>query len=260
MSPDPVMAWLIPGVVVLVRTGSVVQWVPFFANTGWMSPAKALFSLLLTLLLVPVLPVGTWPIPATAGGLTALLAGEALVGLGMGLVIMIFLFALELVGDMLGYQMAFSMARAVDPGHGSQTNVLSAFLGLVGAIYFLMIGGDHMVLRTLGNSFTWLPPGQLWVRQEVWEGLRNLINHAFVMGIRLALPGVAAMLLLDITLGILGKTTPKVQIFFLGLPMKVGIGLVLFAALVGTVLTLWGGALQQELGQWMQQILSFLRR
>lgn len=226
--------------IVFIRLESFLLFVPFFDNPNFSAiPIQTGFAFMIALLLFPAISTGHWVIPDNLLGYMYMMASEIMVGILMGLVLVILLFALQLAGRMLGFQMAFSMANVVDVTFGSDTNVLSVFMVMIGTMIFIAVGGDHYLLLTLKQSFTTLPPGAMTVTKPFLVELSKLVQHAFIVGFKLSVPAVILLLSIDVTLGLIGKTAAKMQIFFVGLPLKIAFGLFSFALIVGFIAEVW---------------------
>jgi len=202
--------------------------------------AKVGFTFFLTMLLFPAIPKETWTIPGHMPGFLLVMMMEVIVGVLMGLTFLIILFGLQLAGRVLGFQMAFSMANAADPTFGSNANVLSVMLVMMGTMMFIAMRGDHYMLYSLIRSFDVLVPGTIVVTKNLINEMSRMIIKSFEVGFKLASPAVVLLLCIDVTLGLIGKTASKMQIFFVGLPLKIATGLFSVTLIMGFVLTIWG--------------------
>jgi flagellar biosynthetic protein FliR len=225
--------------IVFIRLGAFIAFVPFFNNQNYIMPIKVGFAFFISLLLFPSINTSSWDIPSNLPGFIWVVTGEILVGILMGLVFLIFLFALQLTGRVLGFQMAFSMANVVDTTFGANANVLSVMMVIVGTMIIVSLGGDHYLLYSLNRSFEQLVPGGFLVTKTVIDELSRLVIHAFDVGFRLAAPAVILLICVDLTLGLIGKTASKMQIFFVGLPLKISMGLFSFGLILGFIMTVW---------------------
>ncbi len=225
--------------IVFIRMGAFIAFVPFFNNPNFVMTIKVGFAFFISLLLFPSISTAHWSIPTDVLGFIYVITMEIMVGILMGLTFLILLFALQLAGRMLGFQMAFSMANVVDATFGANANVLSVFMVLMGTMIIVAMGGDHYLLYSINHSFDVLTPGALLVTRPLLNELSRLIVNAFVVGFKLASPAVILMLCIDVTLGLIGKTASKMQIFFVGLPLKISIGLFSFSLILGFVAGIW---------------------
>jgi flagellar biosynthetic protein FliR len=135
--------------------------------------------------------------------------------------------------------MAFSMANVVDTTFGANANVLSVMMVIVGTMVIVALGGDHYLLYSLNRSFDLMAPGGFLVTKAVIDELSRLVVHAFDIGFRLAAPAVILLICVDLTLGLIGKTASKMQIFFVGLPLKISMGLFSFGLILGFIISIW---------------------
>ncbi|MCP5105434.1 MAG: hypothetical protein GY950_18745 [bacterium] len=224
---------------VFVRIGAFIAFVPFFNNKNYIMAIKVGFAFFVSFLLFPSISTSSWVLPTSMWELVYVMSLEILVGILMGLTLLILLFGLQLAGRMLGFQMAFSMANVVDATFGSNANVLSVFMVILGTMLIVAMGGDHYMLYSVNRSFELLAPGTLMVNKPVLNELSRMVVHAFEVGFKLASPAVILLLSIDVTLGLIGKTASKMQIFFVGLPLKISIGLFSFSLILGFIATIW---------------------
>lgn len=176
----------------------------------------------------------------------------------IGLTLLIILFGLQLAGRILGFQMAFSMANVVDNTFGSNANVLSVMLVLIGTMLILSMNGDHYLLYSLTRSFEILVPGSIAVTRNLLDELSRMIVHGFEIGFKLASPAIILLLAIDLTLGLIGKTASKMQIFFVGLPLKISVGLFSFSLVLGFVISIWGEDIG-KLPQYLIHLFTLMR-
>lgn len=243
---------------VFIRIGSFISFVPFFENRNFIIPVKVGLSFLLSLLLFPSIDTSAWVIPTHVPGFLLTVTQEILIGILMGLCLMILLFALQFTGYLIGFQMAFSMANAVDLTFGENDNILSVFLVMLGTMLLLTMNGDHFLLYTLTRSFSLLIPGSIAVTRNLVDELSRMIIRAFEIGFKVASPAVILLLCIDVTLGIIGRTASKMQIFFVGLPLKIAVGLFSFTVILSIILSIWSKEVER-LPREMMNILKLMR-
>ncbi len=238
---------------VFIRISAFMLFVPFFNNQNFLSTAKVVLAFTLALLLFPTISHSSWVMPTHIPGFILSVTQEILVGILMGLAFLILLFGLQLTGRLIGFQMAFSMANVVDATFGASANVLSVFLVMLGTMLIIALKGDHYLLYCLNKSFEILTPGHMAVTKALIKDLSVMIVNAFEVGFKLASPAVILLLCIDVTLGLIGKTASKMQIFFVGLPLKISIGLFSFTLVIGFVLGIWG----EEVAKFPEYLLRF---
>jgi len=169
------------------------------------------------------------PIPAVAlDSMAALLlaAQQVLVGLALGFAVRIVFAAIELGGEMIGLQMGLNFASFFDPATASQTNGVGRLFGAMVALLFVVIDGHLAVIAALVQSFTAFP-----VSTEVLGWLRTLQPQlwgaeVFQLGLWIALPLVGMLLFINIVLGVISRVAPQINVFAVGFPVTLAVGLV----------------------------------
>jgi flagellar biosynthetic protein FliR len=212
---------------VFFRVGILFLMLPFFGARGVPVLWKAGFSLLLAAILVPVLPPSP-RLPMNTPRLVMGLASEALLGLVLSLGVFMLLSAVQLAGQLLGFQMGFNMASALDPQTGAQSSVISQFLYLFTVLLLFAIDGHHLFIAALVSSFEKIPPGTFLLQGLHVGYLVALGGEMFLTGFKIAAPVMVALFLSNLCLGIVARTVPQVNVLMVGFPLNIGLGLILF--------------------------------
>lgn len=206
------------------RITGVMMIDPVFSSRAVPRTFKAGFALILTLLLAPVLP----PFPAvplvSAEGFWMLIQ-QWLIGMSMGFVMRLVMGAVEMAGLLISTQMGLGFAMFFDPQNAGQSPAVSTVLTLFVTLMFLTFNGHQVVLATLVDSFRVLPIGQqvplvTWKLIAVWGG------HLFSWGLWLSLPVIAALLVVNLAIGVMTRAAPQFNILSFGFPLTLGIGFV----------------------------------
>lgn len=204
-------------------------------------------AVLLTLLVAPTLPP-TGSVSPFSGAGVLLILQQILVGAALGFAMQVAFAAIGLAGDMIGLQMGLSFANFVDPQHSGQSPVLGMYLGLLATLIFLAIDGHLFLIQALAESFRLAPigPEALWGNR--WTGLVAWGGELFRIGLHLALPVLAAMLAVNIALGVLTRAAPQLNLFSIGFPISLIAGLAMLALLLPYL----GGPIQTVLLEALQ--------
>ncbi len=230
-SPDTVLNFLMT----LFRISLILFVLPFFGGEGTPVPVKAALCLVLALALFPSLQFSGVKFPAHPFNIVLMLAGELVLGLVLGLVVMFIFAAVRTGGQLIGFQMGFSMVNVMDPDTGASESVTSHFLNMVVLLTFLSLNGHLMLLQVLVDSFTLVPPGGLFLSPALTKGVLELSGQMFSLGIKVAAPVVASLFLVDLALALVSRAAPQMNILMLGFPLKITVGF-LFLSLLFTVL------------------------
>lgn len=223
---------------------------PLWGHSSVPTQAKIGLAVLVSILVAPTLP----PLP-DAGPFTWAGAGivleQIVIGVAIGLVMQIAFAAVQAAGEFIGLQMGLAFATFFSPDTGTNTMILSRLLHMVTLLLFLAFDGHLVVLEILATSFTTLPVGLGGLNPGAFAMLARYGATIFASGLLLALPLVAPLLIMNLTLGILNRSAPQLTVFNIGLPASLSVGLVLLAVLM------------MDLGRFVQShfsaVLGFLR-
>jgi flagellar biosynthesis protein FliR len=148
---------------------------------------------------------------------------EAMVGLSLGFFTMVLLYAVQLAGSFIDLQSGFAMSAMFNPQTGVQEHLTGKFFYILAMLFFLSIDGHHLLIRGVLASYEWIPI-EAWLPSSVTENLVNLslliMKNMFWIAILIASPIVGTIFLVDIALGILAKTVPQMNLFVVGIPVK----------------------------------------
>jgi len=213
-------AWL----PVFVRVATFIFATPLFGR-GVPPQTRAGFATFLALLLTGAVPLSD--VPQDLAGYLLVIVEEVGVGLAMGLVVSMVVSAVYLAGQLLDIPIGFSMVNVFDPEAGIQTPVLSQFHYVIAILVLFGANGHHALLRALADSFALFPPGAAWNAAASLDAALAGFARMFELGVRIALPVIGALFLVDVALGIVARAVPQVNVFFVGFPLKIGLGIAL---------------------------------
>jgi flagellar biosynthetic protein FliR len=204
---------------VLARVAGALSFVPLPGFSNGADAAKILLALSLTVALAPLWPAVALPEPPAAG-MVAALASEAAFGLTVGLAVAILIESLLVAAQVFGLQAGYSYASTIDPNTQADSNLLLVFAQLSGGLLFFSLGMDRQVLRVFAASLAAHPPGTFFLRASSMEAIAGLGAGMFATGVRLALPVVVLLALIDISLALLGRIHQQLQLLTLAFPVK----------------------------------------
>ena len=199
---------------------------PVFSHATVPRPVRIALALLVTAIVVPTLPAAAPVSPFTAAGIL-LIAEQVLIGVAIGLAMQIAFATVTLAGDLIGLQMGLSFAAFIDPQNSEQAPIVGSFLSIVLMLVFLAINGHLLLIAALANSFQAFPVAPDGVR--ALDALRLVRAGAdlFALGLQIALPVIGTMLLTNITLGMLARTSPQLNLLAVGFAVTLTVGLLM---------------------------------
>jgi flagellar biosynthetic protein FliR len=216
----------------LVRVGGMVVFAPFFASTALPVRAKAVLVGAVAFLLAPL--VAALPSAHAELGFSALL-GELAVGLVYGLSLTLLNEMLIFAGQIAGLQLSFSLVNLLDPASAIQTPLLGDLFQLMGTLVIITAGLDRILLASVVRSFRVAPLGAFALGPPAALTIVRAAAGIFFAATELAAPLLAATLLVEIAVSLLGKLSPQLPVTSLTIPFKTITG---FAILLGS-LALW---------------------
>jgi flagellar biosynthetic protein FliR len=209
----------------LVRVLALFSVAPLLSHRAVPARLKVALAVAITAVLVPTVP--TPPITdALSGAGLALLVNNILIGVMLGFAVRLIFAALELAGELIGLQMGLSFAGFFNPASGMAQNAVGSFMSLLALLMFIAIDGHLMLLHALGESFRLFPlvggSGELPLGMDE---LVRLGGGMFSIALSLALPFLAVMLLTNVVLGVLARVAPQLNVFAIGFPLTILVGL-----------------------------------
>ena len=235
-------AALLGFLVTLARVAGVFVFVPLPGLKSGVEMARVVLSFSITLALFPY-----WPqvdVEASAGLLAVWMLSEAALGIGIGLAVAFAVEALGVAAQVMGLQAGYAYASTIDPGTQADSGVLVVFSQLAAGLIFFSTGLDREVLRVFAGSLISVPAGSFTLSRGAAEPLLAAASVMFSTGIRLALPVVAVLVMVDISLALLGRINAQLQLLTIAFPIKMLLALTIF----GWILLLLPGIMRSTMG------------
>jgi len=180
------------------------------------------------------------PLPVNIGDMSLMLGSELLLGFVIGLIPFLFVAAVQTGGQLASTTMGLGAGALVDPTMGTTTSDISRITGDLVTILFMMVGGHYVIMYTLAGGEGYLPLGMLFVNDLNFDLLVNVSARVFELGVILAGPVIAAVMLSQVVLGILSRAVPTINLFIVSFPLTIGIGLAMWAILLPQMVTIVG--------------------
>jgi flagellar biosynthetic protein FliR len=219
--------WLI--LLAMIRPGAAFLAAPVFGAENVPVQVRIILSAAIGMPAVVQVPFDLPPGGlATIAGLL-LVAGEVIAGLALGFAVQLGYAAAMMAGEVIGNSMGLGFAQMVDPQSGAASPALGQFLSILGTFLFLAMDGHLMLAGIVVDSYHALPPGQAWlgqgtIRSIVWFG-----GDMIAAGMAIALPVGFALILVQVVMAMLARSAPAMNLFSVGLPATILVGVVLMA-------------------------------
>jgi len=219
-------------VLVLIRLSGVMVFAPVFSSEAIPKRIKAGFILAMSILVAPL--VSALPTAHADLGVLPVL-GELSVGLVLGLSLSMLSEVLLFAGQVFGFQFSFSLVNLLDPNTSIQTPLMGQLLTLLGTVVLVAAGLHRTILLAVVRSFTDAPVGNVFFSGSAGLSLVRLLSGVFFAALQLAAPVLAATLLAEVTIAVLGKISPQLPVMMVAVPAKALLG---YIVLIGS-LALW---------------------
>ncbi len=219
----------------LTRILAMVIYVPVLGGQTIPAQVRIGLGLLLSAVLVPwqPLPAGAPVIGTFAFGMA--IGKELLIGTLAGFAAALTFGAVQLAGETMGLSSGFGSSRIFNPSLGESGSAFDQIFIMVAMLLFLALDGHHLFLLAVQKTFTLLPINAP-LPDLTADRLLLMTAQLIGAGVQMAFPVVGALLLTDLTLGLLARVAPQVQVFFLGLPIKVAVALLALTITFGVAL------------------------
>ncbi|MEW5968159.1 MAG: flagellar biosynthetic protein FliR [Pseudomonadota bacterium] len=217
-------AWLIAFVWPLVRILGLIMVAPMFGHRAVPARVKIGLGVGIALIVAPALP----PLPNV--GLSSwhgllILVQQFLIGVGIGFVMRIAFAAVDAAGEIIGLQMGLGFAAFFDPQSAGQTLVVARFLNMIALLVFLAVNAHLLLIGVLVESFQILPIAAQPLAGAGFFSLASFGSAVFAIGLQMALPLIAILLIVNLSLAILTRSAPQLNIFAIGFPITLAVGM-----------------------------------
>src|SRR5690625_3723048 len=168
-----------------------------------------------------------------------LLLKEVAVGLAIGLIAYIILSAVQIAGGFIDFQMGFAIANVIDPQTGAQSPIIGQYFYMFALLFLLSVNGHYLLIDGIFNSYQFIPLESFLSFNDIFgEFIIHTFNKMFFIAFQMAIPIVGCLFLVDVALGIIARTVPQLNVFVVGLPLKIFISFVVILFFLGLYMTL----------------------
>jgi flagellar biosynthesis protein FliR len=219
--------------IVFVRMVGLFVVAPIFGRNNVPAYMKIGFSLLVTLIMVNVIEFKKIDFGTSILSYSFYAGIEFIIGMIIGYVSYLIFSAIYLAGQLIDMQIGFGIVNVLDPLSNIQVPITSNFYMLLATLLFLIIDGHHTLVAAIYESYKYIPIGQGVFSTKLMNNILQLIGNIFIMGFKIAAPVTCALLITDVTLGIISRAIPQLNVFMLGFPIKIVLGLGLIIVSIG---------------------------
>lgn len=210
---------------IMMRMSSMIVIAPFFSSGVIPFRIKALISFLITLVIFPIIAGKNPGITGDMGTYYLLILKEVLIGLYLGFLVSIIFTAFQLAGEFYSVQIGFGISEVMDPLAQVSIPLVGQLKNLIGLLVFLVLNGHHFLIKAIYRSYELAPviPIDFGKSSGLLKFLVHSMSGMFVIALKIALPIVGTVFLVSVTLGVLAKAAPQMNILMLGFPLKIAV-------------------------------------
>ena len=219
-------------VLVFARMASIIAIIPIFGFRAVPTQLKAAISIILTVIVFPVVQLQTEPLPIEIISLFFLFLREVAVGLIIGFVTTLLFFGIQMAGHIVGIQMGMGIVNVVDPMSDVQVSIIGQLNYIVALLVFLGLDGHHFLIRAMVISYDYISLGGIAFPPSLVEKISILSGAIYDISLRIAAPIFVTLFITEVALGFIARVAPQMNVFIIGFPLKIGVGLLLITLVI----------------------------
>lgn len=231
----PLMAfWFL---LIFARVGTMLMLAPALGENMIPAQMRLAFALMVSLVFYPVISPSLPQVPGGLWAMVTMVLHEVAIGLILGGIARLVMMVAQVAGSTIAFQMGLSMAQTADPSQtGVQGAIIGNFLTITALALIFATDLHHLVLAAIFQSYETFPATSELMLQDVMEMALMVIAGSFRVGVQLAAPFIVFGLVFYLGLGLLARLMPQLQVFFIAMPLNIGVGLILFAMLLTAIM------------------------
>ncbi|HCX64231.1 MAG TPA: flagellar biosynthetic protein FliR [Eubacteriaceae bacterium] len=241
---------------ILARITSFIVVAPGISHRSIPNTSKVAFSLLLSWFVYSSVPdIGVYE--HTLLFVISMLR-EVIIGLAMGIVVRTAFAAVEMAGMVVDFQAGYAMGALFDPVSGTNASAYGRLFYWIALVVFFVGGFDHMLYTALVDSFGQIPPGEVLLENFRVDRFIYVFANSFKIAFSIGAPMILVLVTSDVTMGLISRTVPQINVFMLGMPLKSLIAMVMFLLILSTIMNMAAQNLAL-IPDYLQQVLGIFR-
>jgi len=215
---------------VFFRVGAMFLFMPILGSRQIPTQMKIGLAFLMSITIFPAVQptVAAAPIRGIFDLATYLFA-EVTIGFGIGFTARLIFTAVQIAGTVIDFQMGFGVVNVIDPQTESSVSVTAQFQNILAILLFLTLDAHHIMIQAVTQSFFLIDVSAINLSSHAPEVILNFFVSSFAVAIRIAAPAMAILFFIAVGLGLVARTVPQMNVFIVGFPLQIGVGLVMVA-------------------------------
>ena len=239
---------------VFFRVGALILFVPVLGSRQVPASMKIGLILFTSIVIFPLVQARPLPEPQGIFDLAVFLLSDVTIGLGIAYITRLIFAAVQIAGTVVDFQMGFGVVNVIDPQTDTQVSVTAQFHNIVAVLIFLVVDAHHFILQAIVESFFIINPAEINFSSLTPEYMLYLFSGTFTTAVKIAAPIMAILFVLSVGLGLVARTVPQMNVFIVGFPLQIGVGLLM----VGLSLSFFSVLVQQQMYDLPGKFMGFL--
>ena len=240
---------------VFFRVGALILFVPVLGSRQVPVSMKIGLILFTSIVIFPLVQARPLPEPQGIFDLAVFLLSDVTIGLGIAYITRLIFAAVQIAGTVVDFQMGFGVVNVIDPQTDTQVSVTAQFHNIVAVLIFLAVDAHHFILQAIVESFFIINPAEINFSSLTPEYMLYLFSGTFTTAVKIAAPIMAILFFLSVGLGLVARTVPQMNVFIVGFPLQIGVGLLM----VGLSISFFSMLVQQQMYELPGKFMGFLR-
>lgn len=217
---------------VFIRMLGIFIIAPIYSNTKIINPIKIGLALLLTIIVFSSYDFSNIEVPNLDIYYIVIIFKELTIGFILGFILLLYFSIFTQAGNMIDAQIGFGMASMFDVMTKTNTTLTSNLYNTAATLLYFIINGHHWLIESMIKSYDIIPIGKVTITPEISMKIISIFSEVFILGFKIASPIIAAIFISNVALGFLAKTVPQMNVFVIGMPLKVALGLILLVVTI----------------------------
>ena len=240
---------------VLFRVGAMIIFVPILGSRQIPGAVKIGLMLFLSIAIFPLVQDRPIPEPKGLFDSSKFLMVDLTIGLGIAYISRLIFAAVQVAGTVVDFQMGFGVVNVIDPQTDTQVSVTAQLQNILAIFIFLAIDAHHYIFQAIVDSFFVINPFEINFASVTPEYVLHLFSATFTTAVKISAPIMAILFCLSVGLGLVARTVPQMNVFIVGFPLQIGIGLLM----VGLSISFFSILVQNEMHDMPNKFMGFMR-
>ena len=240
---------------VLLRVGALIMFFPILGSPQVPGRIKIGLILFVSIAVFPVVRATPMHDPKSLFELVVNLFSEITIGLAVAYSARLMFTAVQIAGTVVDFQMGFGVVNVIDPQTETQVSVTAQFQNILAILFFLALDAHHIIIMAIAESFFLINPSQINFSTFTPEVILLLFKATFVTAVKIAAPIMAILFFISVGLGLVARTVPQMNVFIVGFPLQIGVGLLM----VGLSMSFFSILVQWQIEQLPERFLGVMQ-